>query len=128
MKNKAITLLVEVAIGITLATAAILYAAFGPFTWMPQRKYWTFALVTSAVFGISAMEFWEYWIRPAFWIWFVGLLGVHISCYSIVLVRIRDFPPHFGLVAIPLQCVLIFSILRKTVKGKPQGAPTIRKR
>jgi len=51
-KNRVLTLLVEIAVGIVVVAIALVYAAYGPFTWVPHRKWITLAIITSAVFGI----------------------------------------------------------------------------
>ena len=122
-KKRAITVLAEGVVGIAVVAVAILYAAYGPFAWMPQRKWVTLAIITSAAFGIPVWWYKKSWVRPAFWLWLAVLLGIHMTGYSIALAHRREFPPLLAATSIPLEWLVIFPILRRTMRGDADAPP-----
>jgi hypothetical protein len=122
-KHQATTLLAEVAVGIGVVIIAVLYATYGPFSWMPQRKWITFGIITLGAFGVPAWWYRQYWTRAVFWAWFATLLAIHIVSYSIVLKRLGEFPPVLAATSVPLEWLVIFPILRKTVRGASERVP-----
>jgi len=116
-KSRAKTLLVEIAIGTTLVIIAILYATYGPFGWLPRRKWVTFTMISSGVFGVPVWWYRGCWRHAAFWVSTGALLVLHTIAYSIVLARVKEFPPLLAAISCPLEWLIIFPILRKTVRG-----------
>ena len=115
-ENRIMTLLIEILFGILVAVGAVLYAAHGPFPWMPQRKWIVLAIVSSTVFGVPAWSYRRHWRHANFWILLGGLLFVHILAYSTILGRLKEFPPLVVPISIPLEWLIIFPIMRKFSK------------
>lgn len=115
-KERVRTFLVEIAIALMLVAIAILYATYGPFRWLPHRKWITLAMLTSAVWGVAVWWYRERWREPILWVAMTGLFVLHIAGYSLLLVHVKEFPPLLSAISCPLEWLVILPILRKTAK------------
>jgi peptidoglycan/LPS O-acetylase OafA/YrhL len=110
------TLFLEILFGIAVAISAILYAAHGPFPWMPHRKWLTLGILTSGIFGVPIWWYRQRCKRPLFWLAFLVLLSAHSISYAIFLSHAKEFPPLWSALSIPLEWVVIFPILANTTQ------------
>ena len=56
-RRRLLEITVEVVIGIALVAAVIVYAAIGPFAWMPGARWWGLAAFTALLrMGISSFQ------------------------------------------------------------------------
>jgi hypothetical protein len=115
-KERVKTLLVEIAIGMTVVAIAILYATYGPFRWLPHRKWITLAMLCSAVWGLPLWWYRGSWRRPFFWVTIATLFVLYVVAYSILLARIKEFPPLLAATSCPLAWLVIFPIVRKAAR------------
>lgn len=91
-RKRLLTLFLEVLVGLGMVAAVILYAEFGPFSWMPSARGWLVACLTALLFGGAIKEYRREWRRPQFWLCVAGLLSVHVGTWVTVLLRTPDFP------------------------------------
>ena len=115
-ENRLLTLLLEILFGIIAAISVLLYAAYGPFFWMPQRKWITFAILSLAIFGVPLWWYRDYWNRSSFWFAFVALLLLHVIAYSTFLARVKEFPPLLHPLALVFESLAIFPLLAKAAR------------
>ena len=78
---------IAVAVAVGIVGGVLLYAEFGPFTWMPGVRWFQFAGATALVFGITIKEYRRHWRHPRFWVTIGGLFAVHAAVYCIALAR-----------------------------------------
>ncbi len=101
-RKRIITLLLEILVGLVLAGAIILYAAVGPFRWMPAVRWWSLAGTTALIFWAVVKQFRHHWHRLSFWLKVAGLLAIHLLAYAVLLSR---FPEWRLLWFVPLSVV-----------------------
>ena len=104
-RTRLLTLLVEVLAALGLVAAAILYAEFGPIAWMPSVRWWTLATLTVALGWLAASEYRAHRRRLSFWLTLAGLLAIHVSAWSVVIVRTESFGLLWFVVAAPFEGV-----------------------
>ena len=107
------TLLIEIAIGLAMVATAILYATYGPFRWLPHRKWISLAILTSGVWGVAVWWYRERWRQPILWVAMTLLFALHIGAYYLVLIRLKEFPPLLSALSCPLELLVILPILGK---------------
>lgn len=90
-RRRVFEIIVEVLIGLGLVTAVLLYAKFGPFPWMPSLRWWGLAGITGLLFGRAVTRYRRHWREPHFWLNVTWLLALHLSAWSILLARIREW-------------------------------------
>lgn len=86
-----LVLLLEILVGLAVAGAIIVYAAAGPFSWMPSVRWWSLAGTTALIFWAVVKQFRHQWHRPSFWLEVAGLLAVHLVAYTVVLLRVPEW-------------------------------------
>ena len=119
--NRPRDLFIEVGVGVSVATLALLYAAHGQFSWMPHRKWVVLAIVTSGVFGVPAWWHRRAWARPPFCLTLLGLLGLHVLGYSMLLARRTEFPPLLSFLSCPMEWPAIFPLLNRVAGWERHG-------
>jgi hypothetical protein len=107
---------IEILFGIAVAIAIILYAAYGPFRWMPNRKWITFAVLSSGIFGVPVWWYRSYWKQPLISLTVVTLLAVHLIGFIIFLSGVEEFPPFLVPLCIIVESLVIFSVLNIAVR------------
>jgi hypothetical protein len=80
-------LLLEVLIGLGLVGVVILYAEVGPFAWMPSARWWGLAAMTGLLLWTVVKRFRRHWPKPSFWLNLTWLTALHLTAWSIVLLR-----------------------------------------
>ena len=115
-ENRLLTLLFEISAGIAVAISVVLYAAYGPFPWMPHRKWITFATLSLGIFGVPLWCYRSYWHRSSFRFAFVALLTLHFIAYAVYLPRVKEYPPLLGPLSIVLESLAIFTLLAKATR------------
>jgi hypothetical protein len=90
-RKRILTFLLEILFGLVLAGAIILYAAVGPFRWMPSLRWWSLAGTTALIFWAVVKQFKRYWHVLSFWYKVGGLLIIHCLAYTAVLLRVSEW-------------------------------------
>jgi hypothetical protein len=82
----------EVLFALAVVAAIFLYAEFGPFHWIPSIRWWGFVGETVVLFGYVGRAMRPYWRNGRFWAGFLGFLTAHSVVYTVVLLRVEQFP------------------------------------
>jgi len=94
-RKRVVVLLLEIVLvivaGIALAAALLFYAAVGPFPWMPSVRWWGLAGTTALVFWAVVKQFRHHWHQLSFWVEVAGLLAIHLSAYTALLLRVPEW-------------------------------------
>ena len=116
LRRKASTLLIEFAVGFVVVIGAVLYATYGPFSWVPHRKWLTLAIISFGVWGVPLWWYRDLWNRVSFWVATALLVAAHCVAYCIFLVHVKEFPPVLSKTCWLLEWLVIFPILRRTAR------------
>jgi O-antigen/teichoic acid export membrane protein len=114
--NRLVTLLLEIFVGLAVAVAIILYAAIGPFPWMPSVRWWSLAGTTAIVFWVAVKQYRRYWRRFSFWLNVSGLLAIHVLIYTLVLLRVPEWRLLWFVPPSVVEAGLLVLILHKLVE------------
>src|SRR5207302_11476344 len=90
-RKRIIELAIEVLIGLGLVAGVILYAEFGPVTWMPSVRWWGLAGMTSLLLWGVLGRYRQHWRRSSFWLHIAWLTAIHLAAWSILLVRVSEW-------------------------------------
>src|SRR5438105_4352262 len=85
---------IEVAIGLALVAAVILYAEIGPVPWMPSLRWWGLTGNTGLLLWLAIRRYRRHWRERSFWLTLAWLTGLHLTAWSLLLAHI----PAWGLV------------------------------
>jgi hypothetical protein len=86
-RKRVLGVLVEVLIALGLVAGVILYAEFGPFTWMPSARWWCLAAMTGLLLWRAIRRYRRHWPKRSFWLNLTWLTALHLTAWSIVLTR-----------------------------------------
>jgi hypothetical protein len=90
-QGRIVTLLLEALVGFALAAAILLYAAVGPFAWMPSVRWSSLAGTTIIIFWVAVRQYRKYWRRFSFWLNVTGLLIIHLFVYTLVMLKVPEW-------------------------------------
>ncbi len=119
-RRRVLELFAEVLIALLLVGAVILYAATGPFPWMPTARTWFLVAETGILFWAVLKRFRAHWRRLRFWLTVAALLVGHTVCWVVVLVSVPGWRPIWFLPPLFLEIGLLFWALMSL--GFPPGA------
>jgi hypothetical protein len=122
--KRLVVISIEILVGIALAVTAILYAVYGPFHWIPHRKWIIFAILSSGIFGVPVWWYRRYWRQPLFLFTFAILLAVHLISYVFFLSHVEEFPPILSPLSIILESLVIFPCLMIVVRTSKHHGQT----
>ncbi len=108
---------VEVLIGLAFVAAVILYADIGPFRWMPSVRWWVLAGTTAALPWLAAKQYRRHRRRLSFWLTLAGLLAIHVSVWSAVILTTESFALIWFAIALPFEGVVVAWTLEKAGFG-----------
>jgi hypothetical protein len=77
--------------GILGAALVGLYAEYRRDHWVPPGRWVGLVLYTAFGFGVIVTNFREHWREVRFWLYFNGLLLVHLLCYAMLLLSVQEW-------------------------------------
>ncbi len=108
----------DVVLAIGIVSAACLLALYEikadrrvPFRWIE------FVGMTPIIFWVVLKQFRRHWCRPRLWFAALALLGVHVTFFSVVLLRYPEWPAVWLLPVGLVEGWALFLVLYKLVVG-----------
>jgi hypothetical protein len=114
---------VEVLVALALVAAAIFYAEIGPFPWMPSVRWWMLATTTATLVWLAAKQYRAHRRRLSFWLTLAALVAIHVSVWSVMILRTESFGLLWFVVAAPVEGAVVVFTLEKAGFGSAAAQP-----
>lgn len=59
--------------------------------WMLSSRWWIFAMLTGAIFGVVAKLYRPSWSQRSFWLTLAGLLAIHLLAWTIAMLNTSEW-------------------------------------
>ena len=112
-RRRLLELTIEVLIALALVAVVILYAEFGPFSWVPSIRWWGLAGMTGAGAWTAITEYRQAWRQGGFWLTLTGLLSVHSLAWTLVLLRTPVWPLIWFAIPVPIEGAVFVLVMDK---------------
>lgn len=89
--------------------------------WMPSGRWWSFAMITGAIFGVAARLSRNSWSQRSFWVTLAALLAIHLLAWTIPMLHTSKWGAGLFVPASMIEGGLLFWLLIK-LGFRPRGA------
>ena len=81
--------------------------------WMPSSRWWSFAMITGAIFGVVARLCRPSWIQRSFWLTLASLLAIHLLAWTIPMLNTSEWGAGLFVLVSMIEGALLMWLLVK---------------